>query len=296
MLEFKCICADDYERYNKYRALDVTYASEGVFATMFIWDKYYNLEVAENGEFFFIRFNIKGKGSAYFFPIGKGDLEKAVEQLWEYSGAKGEKLRFLLVSRENTDKLIKMYPDKFSAEPDRSCFDYVYLTERMISLSGKKLHSKRNHLNYFFENYNYEYTEVTEPLLLEKCAKKAYELIGAKTKNRNSFELGAMERYFENYFKFNQKGAALLIDTDIAAMTFGERLNGETALIQIELADDKYRGAYQAINKLFCENEWKDCRYVNREEDMGIEGLRKAKESYQPEFLVEKFIIEEKVL
>ena len=291
MLEFKQICADDYERYNKYRALDVTYASEGVFATMFIWDKYYNLEVAENGEFFFIRFNIKGKEGAYFFPIGKGNLKKAVSELWEYSKEKGEKLRFLLVSRENKDKLLELYPDNFSVEPDRNCFDYVYLTEKMITLSGKKLHSKRNHLNYFFENYDYEYIEVKEKPLLEKCAKKAYALISAKTKNRNSFELGAMERYFENYFKFNQKGGAIIIDGEIAAMTFGERLNGETALIQIELADEKYRGAYQAINKLFCEKEWKDCLYVNREEDMGIEGLRKAKTSYQPEFLVEKYVI-----
>lgn len=296
MLEFKCICADDYERYNKYRAFDVTYASEGVFATMFIWDKYYNLEVAENGEFFFIRFNIKGKEPAYFFPIGKGDPEKAMEELREYSNAKGERLRFLLVSRENADKLLKMYPGKFSAEPDRNCFDYVYLTEKMITLSGRKLHSKRNHLNYFFENYDYEYLEVTEPALLRECAEKAYALIDAKTKNRNSFELGAMERYFENYFSFNQKGAALRIDGEIAAMTFGERLNEETALIQIELADDKYRGAYQAINKLFCEKEWKDCLYVNREEDMGIEGLRKAKTSYQPEFLVEKYVIRENLL
>lgn len=296
MLEFKRICADDYESYNKYRALDVTYASEGVFATMFIWDKYYNLEVAENGEFFFIRFNIKGKESAFFFPIGKGDLKKAINELWEYSSSKGERLRFLLASRENTDKLLEIHPDKFSAQPDRNCFDYVYLTEKMITLSGKKLHSKRNHLNYFFENYDYEYIEVKEKSLLEECAKKAYALISAKTKNRNSFELGAMERYFENYFNFNQKGGAIIIDGEIAAMTFGERLNGETALIQIELADEKYRGAYQAINKLFCEKEWKDCLYVNREEDMGIEGLRKAKTSYQPEFLVEKYVIEENLL
>ena len=106
--------------------------------------------------------------------------------------------------------------------------------------------------------------------------------------------MGAMESYFRYYFRFNQKGAVIKIDGDIAAMSFGEKLSDDTALVQVELANDDYRGAFQAINKLFCENEWKDCKYVNREEDMGIEGLRRAKESYQPEFLVEKFYIEER--
>lgn len=296
MLEFECICPQDYERYNKYRALDKTYASEGVFLTMFIWNEYYNLEVAENGEFLFIRFNIKNKKSAYFFPIGNGDLKKAIDELWEYSQKKDEKLSFMLVSEENKEKLMALFPEKFTFSPNRDTFDYVYLTEKMISLSGKKLHSKRNHLNYFFENYTYEYLEVNEEKLLDECAQKACKLIESKKKNKNSFELGAMKRYFENYFKLNQKGGAIRINGEIIAMTFGERLNNETALIQIELADDSYRGAYQAINKLFLEKEWKDTKYVNREEDMGIEGLRKAKESYQPEFLVQKYVIEEIIL
>lgn len=295
MLEFKCVSAKDFERYNKYRALDATNASEGVFATMFIWNKYYNLEFAENGEFLFIRFNIKGRKPSYFFPIGKGDLERALSELSEYSESRGEKLRFRLVSAENAERLKRISEKRFNFTEDRNCFDYVYLTEKMISLSGKKLHSKRNHLNYFFDNYDYEYIKVTEPLLLAQCAEKAQAWVGAKTKNTNSFELGAMERYFEHFFKFNQKGAVIKIDGDIVAMSFGERLNRDMALIQIELADESFRGAYQAINKLFCENEWKDCKYVNREEDMGLEGLRRAKTSYQPEFLVEKFIVEEDI-
>lgn len=296
MLEFKCVSIDDYKRYNKYRIKDVTYASEGAFTTMFIWNKYYNLEYADNGEFLFIRFNIKGKEPAYFFPIGSGDLKNAVDELSQYSKCRGERLRFILVTKENADKLTALFENRFSSVEERNCFDYVYLTEKMITLSGKKLHSKRNHLNYFLENYEYEYLNVTEPELLEKCASKAYALVTSKTKNKNSFELGAMQRYFENYFSLNQKGCALCVYGQIIAMSFGERLNDETALIQIELADENYRGAYQAINKLFCENEWNDCRYVNREEDMGIEGLRRAKMSYQPQFLVEKYVVEENVL
>lgn len=293
MLEFKSIGIEDKNAYDSYRKLDPTNGSEGVFATMFIWNEYYHMETAKDGEFFYIRFNIKGKAPAYFFPIGSGNLQNAIKKLEVYSKERNEKLRFMLVSEENKNKLNELYPDRFSFVSNRNCADYVYLTEKMINLSGKKLHSKKNHLNYFLQNYNFEYKTVDTKDILDLCADKAYELVSKKEKNTNSFELGAMKSYFSNYFKLKQKGAVLLIDNEIIAMTFGEKLNDNMALIQIELADDKFRGAYQAINKMFCEKEWSDLKYVNREEDMGIEGLRKAKLSYKPQMLIEKFIVEE---
>lgn len=293
MLEFKAVSPNDFDRYNQYRNLDITNASEGAFATMFIWNDYYNLEFADNGEFLFIKFNIAGKKPSFFFPIGNGNLKEGIFQLKEYCQSIGEKLIFRLVSRENIEKLKLVNDIRFAIKESRDSFDYVYSTDRMISLSGKKLHSKRNHLNYFFENYNYEYLTVDNEQLLKECSLTAEKWVNNKTKNKNPFEAAAMRSYFEHYFDFNQKGAVIKIDGQIAAMSFGEKLNREIALIQIELADDSFRGAYQAINKLFCENEWTDCKYVNREEDMGIEGLRKAKMSYQPEFFVEKYYIEE---
>ncbi len=293
MLDFKSISIEDKNIYDSYRKLDPTNGSEGVFATMFIWNEYYHMETAQDGEFFYIRFNIKGKTPAYFFPIGSGNLQNAIKKLDEYSKERNEKLKFMLVSEENKNKLNELYPDRFSFVSNRNCADYVYLTEKMINLSGKKLHSKKNHLNYFLQNYNFEYKAVDTKELLDLCADKAYALVSKKEKNTNSFELGAMKSYFNNYFKLNQKGAVLLSDNEIIAMTFGEKLNDNMALIQIELADDNFRGAYQAINKMFCEKEWSDLKYVNREEDMGIEGLRKAKLSYKPQMLIEKFIIEE---
>ena len=291
MLEFSNISPKDIVQYNKYREKAPSNASEASFTTLFIWDNYYNLECSENGEFFFLRFNIKNREPSYFFPIGSGDIKKAIDELSEYAESNGEKLVFRLVSKENKDVLLNLYGDRFSVKESRDSFDYVYLTEKMISLSGKKLHSKRNHLNYFLENYDFEYKKVVDKELLDKCAKKAYELVSAKEKNKNSFELGAMKNYFENYFNFNQTGGVVEVNGEIAAMSFGEKISEDTALIQIELADENYRGAYQAINKLFCKNEWNSFTYVNREEDMGIEGLKKAKMSYQPEFLIKKYYL-----
>jgi len=294
MLEFKKISFSDKKRYDFYREKDETNASEGSFITLFIWNAYYNLEVSENGEFFFIRFNVKNRVPAYFFPIGKGDINKALNELKKYSENRGEKLKFILTSKENKDKVIECFKEEFEYYSDRDCEDYVYKTEKMISLSGKKLHSKKNHLNFFMENYNFTYEKAETKEQIEECADKAYKLLDEKGDRKNPYEKGAMKAYFENYDFSEQKGGIIRIDGEIAAMTFGQKLTEDTALIQIELADEKYRGAYQAISKLFCENEWSDYLYVNREEDMGIEGLRKAKMSYRPEFLIEKYVICEK--
>ena len=291
MLDFRAITPECCDIYNKYRQKDIINASEAAYLTLLMWNSYYNLEYAQNGEFFFLRFNIKGKAPSYMFPIGRGDLKKALDELSDYSHKRGEKVVFRLVTKENMQKIKMLYGERFCIEESRDTFDYVYFTEKMISLSGKKLHSKRNHLNYFIDNYKFEYVSVDTPELLFKCAQKAYKLVDAKTKNKNPYEKGAMESYFENYFSFNQRGGAILIGGEVCAMSFGQRLTDDTALIQIELADENYRGAYQAINKLFCENEWKECMYINREEDMGIEGLRHAKMSYNPAFYVEKYYI-----
>lgn len=294
MLEFKKISIDDKKIFDKYRSVDKTNCSESSFATLFIWNEYYNLETAENGEFFFIRFNKKGKPAEYFYPIGNGNIEKAIHLLDEYAKSRNEKLNFGLVSKENAQKLKMMLGSGFEFAQNRNCADYIYLSEKLIALSGRKLHSKKNHYNYFVENYNYTYTPVEDAELLNKCAQKAYAWVLAKEKNKNSFEIGAMRAYFENYGALKQKGAVITVDGEIVAMSFGEKINDDCALIQIELADESYRGAYQAINKLFCEKEWKDCTYINREEDMGIEGLRRAKESYMPVELAEKYFITQK--
>ena len=168
MLEFKKISIEDKKIFDKYRSVDKTNCSESSFATLFIWDEYYNLETAENGEFFFMRFNKKGKPAEYFYPMGKGNIEKAIYMLSQHAKSRNEKLNFGLVSNsksfinvkayeENAQKLKIMLGDGFEFTQNRNCADYIYLSEKLVSLSGRKLHSKKNHYNYFVENYNYTY-------------------------------------------------------------------------------------------------------------------------------------------
>jgi hypothetical protein len=167
--------------------------------------------------------------------------------------------------------------------------DYVYETERLISLSGKKLHGKKNHVNYFEKTFDYEYEKVTETSQIKECESLLLKWVDEKTKNINPIEGDAMKRLFENYNNFDIRGAVIRVDGEIVAMTFGERLTDDTVLIQVEKAREDVRGAYPMINKLFLENEWSDTTFVNREEDMGLEGLRKAKESYYPIFKMRKY-------
>lgn len=200
-------------------------------------------------------------------------------------------MAFRLVGEEQLSRLLNYPGADFLYNEERDCEDYVYPSEQLISLNGKKLHAKRNHINYFLENYSYTYEEVTAETAKNECAPLMYELVGNKERNVNPFELPAMKMFFENYDALGEEGAVIRVNGEIVAMSFGEAISDRTALIQIEVARDEYRGAYQMINKLFCENRWRDYTFINREEDMGLEGLRRAKESYRPIFLVKKYTV-----
>ena len=289
MLKFRNISVDDKKLFDKYKS--ETTASEGSFATLFIWDDYYRARVADDGEFFYYQFNVRDRIPSYYFPLGHGDVNTALERLREYCRANGHIMAFRLVNGEQLEKLMAYKGAKFIYNEERDCEDYVYPTEQLISLAGKKLHAKRNHINFFVENYNYTYENVDYETAVNECAPLMYELVAEKDHNQNPFELSAMKKYFDNYSALGEKGAVIRVDGKIVAMSFGEAIKDDMALIQLEQARDEYRGAYQMINKLFCENAWKDYAFVNREEEMGIDGLRQAKESYQPAFLVKKYTV-----
>ncbi|MGN1098518.1 MAG: DUF2156 domain-containing protein [Clostridia bacterium] len=294
MLNFREITAQDKFIFDKYKQND-NIASEASFATLFIWNDYYNAKVADDGEFFYFQFNVKDRIPSYYFPVGGGDVNKALDRLKEYTRANGHIMAFRLVNESQLEKLMNYGGTEFVYNEERDCEDYMYQSEKLISLAGKKLHAKRNHINYFVENYNYSYEEVTPEVAVNECAPLMYELVSEKDHNLNPFELSAMKLFFENYSILGEKGAVIRVDGKIVAMSFGEAITDDVALIQLEQARDEYRGAYQMINKLFCENAWSDYTFINREEDMGIDGLRQAKESYQPIFLVKKYTVVESV-
>jgi len=203
----------------------------------------------------------------------------------------GQPFHMHLVTREKFKLLESLFPGKYEIEYDRDVADYVYETEKMISLAGKKLHGKRNHINKFKENNpDWSYESLTAENLNE-CLDMAEEW-----KNRNlcsekgekHVEFCVTKRALKQFQELGLKGGILRDGNRIVAFTLGEELNREMFVVHIEKAFADVQGAYPMINQQFLIHEASNYLYVNREEDTGAEGLRKAKLSYYPAFLQEK--------
>lgn len=159
-----------------------------------------------------------------------------------------------------------------------------------MTLKGRHFHAKRNYLNYFTSQYDFEYVTVKSDMM-EECLRVYRDWLDEKTviEPYALDEMEAIKTIVENMDALGVRGGGIRIGGRLAAFSLGERMRRDTALIHIEKADGDIRGLFTAINQQFVEHEWQDSLYINREEDMGLEGLRKAKLSYHPVRMVEKY-------
>lgn len=265
------------------------------FANVFLWARHYNVEFAEYENTILFRDNSEGYGFA--FPAGEDEAVRAViPKLMEWAKEDGQPFCLYGITKENFEKLEAWFPGMFEIEFERDYADYVYEAEKLATLSGKKLHSKRNHLNKFKAVHEgaWTYEKIREENL-EECFQMAL-----KWRNLNCCDADA-EKNAEMCVTLNSlrlfkelglTGGLLRVDGKIAAFTLGEPVNEDTFVVHIEKAYADVDGAYTMINQQFVENEIAGkYKYVNREDDVGMEGLRKAKLSYKPAFLVEKGVV-----
>jgi len=277
------------EKYTKYK-YD---ASETSFTTMFAWKDYLNMQYAEICGFLVVTFRDGSGNYKTYMPYGDGNLKDCTQALCNHFSQFGQKLKIISANEEMAKTLKEIYPE-IKVKENIDFEDYVYTSESLINLSGKKLHSKKNHLNTFKNTYNYTYRKMTENDF-DECLNLGKKLMIQKNSKDSldyKMELKSMEVIFEHFNDLELCGGLITIDDKIAAFSVGEKLNDNCALIQIEKADTQYKGIYVAINNEFVKNEWSNFEFVNREEDMGIEGLRKAKLSYRPHHMVKKYICE----
>jgi hypothetical protein len=174
---------------------------------------------------------------------------------------------------------------------DRSQCDYVYLVQDLIELKGRKYHRKRNHIKQFKEKYSHQYIPLT-PEWVPQCLQLQTEwcdLRDCEASPGLHNESLATKEAFTHFEKLEVKGGAILINGKVEAFTLGDPLNPETIVIHIEKANPAYEGLYPTINQAFLEHEGSGYTYVNREQDLGEEGLRKAKESYFPHHMINKY-------
>ena len=228
-------------------------------------------------------------------------MPRVIKFVIDYFEKEQKKIYFRGITKEVVDYLKENYPDKFDYTEERDLFDYVYDGESMRELKGRKNVKKRNHINYFLKEYagRYEYR-----LLDENDFDACLQLVEEWTSNKEENdavsddmeeELIGIKKLFENFsvIKDKLKIAGIFIDGKLEAFTMGEYINPNMALIHIEKANPSIRGLYPFINQQFLVHEFSDVEFVNREEDLGIEGLRKAKLSYHPVRFVEKYTVRE---
>lgn len=262
------------------------------FANICSWRFLYDSEFAVVDGLLLIRFWIENKTRvAYMTPTGQGNLQTAIDLLEADSLALGHPLCMLGVTPEAKEELEKAMPGEFFYIPERDYFDYIYLREDLATLKGKKYQAKRNHINNFNKKYTYEYVPIT-PDLVPKCLQLECKWFNANREEKGEEELNDERRsmiYALNHFDaLGLIGGAICIDHQIVAFSFGAPINHNTFGVHVEKADVAYEGAYAVINKEFASHLPEKYIYVNREEDLGIPGLRKAKLSYNPYILLEK--------
>jgi hypothetical protein len=214
----------------------------------------------------------------------------------DFFESKGEDFVMMLVPFHMNEILREAMPGELTFEADRPNFDYVYDTKDLIELKGRDFHSKRNHLNYFLNHYTYEYTEMTEDMAPEAMAfirafNDRKNLSDAHERELLEMEEEAMKDVFLNLKTVGYLTGVIIIDGKMQALSIGGQLGKKTVTVLVEKANTVYRGLYQAINNEFCKHMASHVKRINREEDMGIPGLRKAKLSYNPTKLIEKYIV-----
>lgn len=285
-MNFRKISVEDVKSLKKFR-LSGEMSCENTFTSLLIWKDIYNNSIAIEDDTLFIRSDF-GEGEVYSIPFTK-DMRKAITRLNEYNG--GIPVTLWAQEGERFSQFCEIYEDNYEFITDRDYYDYVYLREDLANLSGKKYHSKRNHISSFDKKFNWHYETVNSDNmhLVKKCADKWYEENLERDNENFSAEREGLNLLFKNFDALNIKGGAIFCDGMVVAFTLGSEISDEIFNIHIEKALSDYAQGYTVINREFAKNELSDYKYINREDDMGLEGLRKAKLSYKPVKLIKKY-------
>lgn len=295
-VQFKRVQLSDRDLIQSYLLKYSGRSCERTFANIFLWSRHYPVTYAfiENT----LVFRSEGETEAFTYPAGEPEnVKKALVFLRGYMDAKQKPFLLYLVTEGQFKQLEEWYPGVFEISYDRNDADYIYESEKLVTLSGKKLHAKRNHINKFKANHdNWNYETLSEDNM-EECFQMALRWRndnGCEEDEEKNAEMCVTLNALRLFRELELVGGLLKVDGEVVAFTIGEPVSEDTFVIHIEKAYADVQGAYPMINQQFAEHECANYKYINREEDTGSEGLRKAKLSYQPEFLVEKGLVKEK--
>lgn len=262
---------------------------EYCFGNNLIWQQVYQTEAACIENCFCVRYPSEDK-TIYSFPAG-ADPYSALDKLIAYAASQGSNWLLYGLSLEQTQEMTKRYPDAFTYHTDRGDSDYLYTVEKLSTLSGKKFHGKRNHIARFMDNPNWQYEPITAQNLQEvmDMDRKWFQTFRKYDEEGLSQEHLAIRNTLPLLEEIGLIGGCLRQNGQIVAYSIGEPLNKDTFVVHIEKAFPDIQGAYPMINKQFVLHACQGYTYVNREEDLGDAGLRRAKLSYQPDIILDKY-------
>ncbi len=292
MLDFKVIELSDKPWIDALLRLSDFRGCEYCFANNMAWRRMYDTKITRYKNFY-ISCSFKN-GIHFTFPAGAGSYREVFSEMKKFSETENSPLVIGSVLPSQFGLFKEIFPEGgYEIIPDPDGWDYVYNASDLAELKGKKYHGKRNHLKKLLER-DYSYEPLTEKYF-DDCityAVNGYTRDSAYDDYSRVSEQFAINTYFEHFKELGLSGGVLTVDGKVAAFTIGEPINSDTLGVHIEKADSSMDGAYPAINCFFSKNAAeKGFSYLNREEDLGIEGLRKAKRSYYPAFMIEKHTV-----
>jgi len=293
MLHFKPIQLESLSEFNFYFQFENYRTCDFTIGGMFMWVSYFKYEYSIFKDTLFMKgvSEMNLLDTVFSVPIGKLPIEDSMALLINYCKKKG----ITLILSAVPESIINFLQSKFSfiCTKLENWSDYLYDIQSLASLSGKLYQKKRNHVNRFLQLYsNYSYTEITISNLPEIIS--FFQEYNSNNNKKNLiFQQEAMMTDFilNHYSNFNFLGICLKINNNIAGFIFGEILH-DTLYIHVNKAEKSYEGIYEFMNKVFIIETLKSyphLEYVNKEEDVGDEGLRKSKLSYHPIKLLNKY-------
>lgn len=292
MIHFKRLDIDAKPQYDQHLTACGERGCEYSFVNLFLWGRQ---KAALQGDCLLLMSQFDRR-SVYPFPIGRGDIKQALDAIIQDAAERGIPCCLTSMLKEDCDMLDQLYPGRFHFHIDRDCFDYVYAIDDLADLKGRKFQKKRNHLHRFQDSHPdvqiLPLDSTTQPGAARMLEKWFASRSAADPHLDFHLESLALNRAFAFQEALGLEGLVLAENGETLAFTMGSFLNDTTFDIHFEKALDIVDGAYAAINQAFAShlrNKYPNIRWLNREDDLGLEGLRKAKLSYCPEHMVEKY-------
>lgn len=269
--------------------------SDCSFANIYLLRNKYQTELCRYRDFVIRRYHGKGARKGYTFPIGKGDVEKALLEIAKDADRRGERLRFAFVTEEQRQLLETYMPGRFCYHLDAGDSDYVYSRRELAELSGRAFHKKKNHFSKFERSYpQYEYVQIGCANWddAQNVADVWYDEHSGGKDESARIEYEAICEAFQHFEELELSGGMIYVNQRPVAMTVASRINKNTCDVHFEkvVGESAENGGYAAINKLFAK-QLTQAEWINREEDIGMEGLRRAKESYHPKMMIKKYSV-----